>query len=113
MMFSEFKVGHTPIGFFGKYVLRVEYEHGDADATTIEEMVVEEADLLNVANFYQKCMQTESESEGGPGYSEVPGYDEWGSFPCDATCESVQASLGAWSVVYYDYSGVKFPVEFK
>jgi len=111
-MFSEFKVGHTPLGFFGKYVLEVKYMHGDADATTVEEMVVEEADLLTVANFYAACEKVDSEGSGGPGYSKIPGFDEWGGFPCDATCEDIQAALEGWAVFYYDYSGVKFPVSF-
>lgn len=111
-MFTQMAIKATPVGRSSCFVLETEWMHGDANGYTKEESVIDEKNLFEVAAFYEACRAVESEGEGGPGYSKVPGYDRWGNTPSDITCEDCEAALESWAIFYYSEHGAKFAVEF-
>lgn len=93
-----------------KYVAEVTFMHGDADGYTTEEISCKREEVLDLANFLDRCSKTQSEASGGPGYEGVPGYDVWGEdFPSDVQYSGM-ASFESFKFFYYNSLGEKHAV---
>lgn len=107
------KVKHTPIQpkYRNKYVIRVEFMHGDADATTYEDYVCKhQDDFIRVMSAFD-----DSPQDPGSGGDEDE-YDSWCAemfgedfVPGDCTCDfQVRAALRGCEGFFYDEEGNDF-----
>lgn len=107
-MYKSWGVGReVPAKYTSQVIVELTFEHGDADGTTYEELPVSHDDVIECANFLDLCDNTTPESEGGPGYTGLPGYAKFGNlFPTDLHY-SCMASLEKYQFYYYNGHGMK------
>lgn len=108
-MYKGWGVGReVPAKYVSQVVVELEFQHGDADGTTYEELKVPHDDVIECANFLDLCDNTTPESEGGPGYTKLPGYSKFGEglFPPDLHYSGM-ASLVNYQFYYYNGHGMK------
>ena len=103
--------------FLGKFVIEVEFMHGDADAYTKENYVGDdEEDCLRVL---AAC--GDSPQSPGSGGDDDDAYDAWcfKTFksedfnPYDVTYNDIRAAYDSYEVFFYDHSGKKCEVAVK
>jgi hypothetical protein len=110
------KVKLTPIQpkYRNKYVIRVEFMHGDADAETYEDYVCRDRDdFIRVLSAFDDCPQ-----DPGSGGDE-DAYDAWceemfgeGFVPGDCTCDfQVRAAIRGCECFFFDEDGNEFTAE--
>lgn len=108
-MFKTWSVGReVATKYRSQVVVELKFQHGDADGETTEEIRVSHKDVVPFANFLSLCMNTSSESHGGPGYTDLPGYEEFGEglFPPDLHYAGMATLIG-YEFFYYNAHGMK------
>jgi hypothetical protein len=93
-----------------KYVIEVDFMHGDADAYTTEEFVCANE------NEFERIMKQEQLIPQSPGSGgDEDAYRAWCTelfgedfVPSDCTCDDIQASVESFAGFYYNEAGVKF-----
>lgn len=108
-MYKGWGVGReVPSKFTSQVVAELTFEHGDADGTTKVEALISHEDVVEAANFFELCLKTGSEAEGGPGYKGLPGYEKFGLdyFPTDLHY-SCMATFERYQFYYYNGHGMK------
>ena len=102
------KVKLTPVKskYKNKYVIEVEFMHGDADAYTTESFVCKnEADFIRIISNDVSSLNRHKEDEYDEQMTKLFGED---FCPCDCTCEDYRASIQEMNGFYYDVAGTKF-----
>lgn len=100
--------------YFSKYVVLVDFMHGDSDASSQEEFVTESdndlVDILTMLKEVGKYNEVKLDKLRTKYTKEIQ-LDVLSEWPLDCTCDDYYASLEQVTVAFYDEKGQNHPVE--